>query len=263
MQIGANLSSRTYVDGLLTILVKHVTHAARTAFCRIGLLSEGEELLSIRATYAVRELPWQNAHGERYRLDDLPKHRMAVETRQPVLVRQDTPHMAVNGEELHVLTAEVQSAALLPLLGGERVLGVLIAGEMRNWERSPFDAVKMGFLSSLALSIANTLAYVNLLHEIAQAYERFFAGYQQAIELERHRAMARLALTMVDEFAQPLTNVWGFTQLLLKDTNPADHVRYQSLLKIMRSCERMNTIVQNLRALGDEGLPEGREQIIL
>jgi signal transduction histidine kinase len=258
IQMGANLSSPLYLDGLLAIFARHTVEAAHTAFCCIGLLDDACEVLSVRAVHSVRKLPRGPERGERYRLASLPKHRMAVETQKAVIVRRDVPLTVIHEEELRMLGEDIKSAALIPLTSGDTVLGLLTLGEMRSWERSPFNSAKVKLLESLALSLSSTLMYVRALRKIAQAYEHFSSSYEKAIEAERQQAVADFALTVADELAQPLTAIWGFTQLLLKDTDPAEDVRYKSLLNITKSCERLRTIMQNLQNVEAPGL-KGRK----
>ncbi|MFQ5341631.1 MAG: histidine kinase dimerization/phospho-acceptor domain-containing protein [Anaerolineae bacterium] len=257
IQVGAGLSSSLNLDELLARFARYAAEAARTTFCRIGLLDRVCEILSIRAAYAVRELSWDPGLGKRYSLAALPKHRRAVETHEAVIVRRDVSAMTVHGEELRMLSENIKAAALVPLPNGDGVLGVLTLGEMRSWKRSPFSAAKVRLLENLAMPLSSTLMYVGLLNKITQAYEHSFSDYEQAIEAERQQAMAEFALTIADEFAQPLTGAWGFAQMLLQDTSPADEVYYNSLLNVVKSCKKMTTIVEDLRTLTDRGFEPG------
>ncbi|RME44963.1 MAG: GAF domain-containing protein [Chloroflexi bacterium] len=251
IQMGGNLSSSPYIGGLLSIFAKRTVEVVSATYCRVSLLDEAGEVLTIRAEHAVRKLPWRPDIGERYSLPSLPKHRMAVEKQEIVIVRRDVPLVAARGEELRLLGEDIKSAALVPVVNGEGVLAILTIGEMRSWERSPFDSAKLQLLRSLAMPLSSTLMYARLLQRIVQAYEQFSLTYEQTLEAECQKAVARFALTIADEFAQPLTGASGFAQLLLKDTSPTEGMRYQSLLKILNSCEKMNAIVHNLRVLAD------------
>ena len=249
MRVGAHLSSPAYLDGLLAVWAKHVAEIAQVTFCRIGLLDEAGEVLSIRATYSARALPKEFTSQARYELSNLPKHSRAVQTRQAIIVRHDVPLLAVHEEERKVLSEELESAALVPLFNGDRVLGMLILGEARSWERSPFDADKVKILEYLAASMANTLTYIELLRRIVQAYECLHTNCEQETEVQRDRAIAEFALAVADDLAQPLTSAWGFAQLLLKETDTMDNMRREPLLRILENCERIGAIVQRLRSL--------------
>lgn len=256
---GAQLSSSLNLDELLAVSASHAVEAGHTTFCYVSLLDEASGVLTIRAAQAVRTLSWELGLGERYRLSNLPQHWRAVEARAPVVVRRDIPSMDVQGEELRMLTGHIQSAALIPLSNGDGVLGVLTVGEMRRWQRSPFDRAKVKRLTSLADALGHSLMYVSLLRRITRAYEDFSSQYKQAVEAERQAAMADYALRLVDEFAQPLTAAWGFAQLLLKDADPADRERYAGLLRVVKSCERMASMLRDLQRLANQGPEPGRD----
>ena len=164
------ISSTLNLDQILETVAQQITTALVATFCRISLLDEaGENMVVIRAASPVRGQGAEDSLGRRCPLDVIPWHRQVIETGQPVILRQDMPELALSDEEREMaLSKEVRSAALIPLIVGGRVLGVISLGEERSWERSPFSPEKVELCQSIARQAAVAIENAHLYEETQQ-----------------------------------------------------------------------------------------------
>ena len=135
---GLNGASVADLARFLPALARQITQAAETTFCRISLLDQKQENLTIQAAHPIRELAWDPSIGQRYSLAALPQHRMAVQTKQPILIRNNGSNSATASIEWKsTLSAETRSAALIPMAGAEEAWALISLGEMLPTSTSP------------------------------------------------------------------------------------------------------------------------------
>jgi len=177
------ISSTLDLDQILETVAHQITTSLVATFCRITLLDETGESLIIRAASPIRDKTSENGLGRRYPLDIAPWHRKVIETAEPVILRQDMPEWALAEEERKMaLTEEVKSAALIPLIVGGRVLGVISLGEERSWERSPFTPDKVELCQSIAAQAAVAIENARLYEELQQSFLQTIAALAAAVD---------------------------------------------------------------------------------
>lgn len=116
-------------------------------------------------------------------MEAVPWHKRVIETGEPVVLRQDVPELALSDEECElVLTEGVQSAALIPLIVGGRVLGVVSLGEERSWERSPFTPEKVQLCQSIAAQAAVAIENARLYEELQQSFLQTISALAAAVD---------------------------------------------------------------------------------
>jgi PAS domain S-box-containing protein len=198
-------SSTLELDQILHTLAEKMTTSVDATFCRIALLDKSKQTLTIQAASPIRGLDWDPGLGRQYALADAPWHRQVIERGEAVVLRQDDPSKAVSETERRIALSEgTQSAILVPLIIGDRILGVVSLGEMRGWERTPFTANRVRLCHALADQAAITI-------ENARLYEAEHAARQQLSDLTSYLQKAReeerayIAREIHDEFGQALT----------------------------------------------------------
>ena len=154
-------------QGLQTLAEKMVTSAI-TTFCRILLLENDRQHLTVRAAYPIartQRLIWNPGKGTRYRLADVPGIARVLETRERQVFRQGN----AEGQEVLAriqreaeLDREIGSALIIPLEATGEVLGVCMLCEMRNWQRRPFSKDKVDFACSIAAQAAVFIGRIHL-----------------------------------------------------------------------------------------------------
>ena len=186
---GLNGVSVTDLDRFLPTLAQQITHSAETTYCRISVLDQHPEALTIQAACSIRELDWDPAIGRRYSLAALPQHRMAVQTQQPILIQKHvsdsaTPNMEWEG----TLSPGVQSGALIPMVSTEEAWALISLGEMRSWHRSPISPRKVDLCQTLAYLATMALQKARLYEESNRQLKELAALYREkACLLEQAR----------------------------------------------------------------------------
>jgi GAF domain-containing protein len=184
------ISSTLNLDQILETVAQQITTSLVATFCRISLLDKVGEDLVIRAVSPIRDRGMENGLGRRCPLAMAPLHRQVIETGKPVVLRLDEPESALSDEESKMTLSErVKSAALIPLIVGGRVLGIISLGEERSWERSPFSPEKVGLCQSIARQAAVAI-------ENARLYEETQQRLQELAILMESGAMAVSSLNL-------------------------------------------------------------------
>jgi putative nucleotidyltransferase with HDIG domain len=146
-----------------------------------------------------------------------------IETGQPVVLRQDVPELALSGEERKCALLEgVKSAALIPLIVGGRVLGVISMGEERSWERSPFGPEKVELCQSIARQAAVAIENARLYEELQQSFIQTIATLAAAVEAKDPYTGGHSQSTM--ELAAVIARKMGL------DDQEVELIRYACLL---------------------------------
>ncbi len=139
-----------YLDGL----TEDLTQVLPTSFCRISFLDSEKKALETFSSYKRREEICLSSYNSQP-LEALPWHRLALETKKPMLINQDDPESTISKEEAKLsLAPQVKSALLLPLLDNEQIVGMVSMGEMRSWERRPIRKKEIDFMEQIATEIS-------------------------------------------------------------------------------------------------------------
>ena len=121
------------------------------SFARVTLLNhQGDQLISC-ATHRIRSEGIELRNDQKFPLQDLPWHRLALETRKPLQINQDDPESFMSrGEARLIMDERVNSAILVPLIIHDKTVGVISVGEMRNWDRQPVTDEEIAFMEHRA-----------------------------------------------------------------------------------------------------------------
>jgi GAF domain-containing protein len=185
------------------------------SFARVTLLSrERRELINCAATQ-IRQQGIDLKQQERFSLDDLPWHRLALEARRPMLVHQDDPESLMSRREARLIMDEkVNSALLVPLLLSGKPVGIVSVGEMRSWDRQPMTEDETAFVkhraNQLSLALKKSL--------ISRANERLRERMKSSDSGEAVGQIKTKARTWLSNLSyqinNPLTSIRGSAELL-------------------------------------------------
>ncbi|MBM4465404.1 MAG: PAS domain S-box protein [Chloroflexi bacterium] len=230
LDTATTVSSTLELDQALSILAEKMTTSVGATFCRIALLDEINQTLTIQAAFAAHELDWDQGLGRQVALADAPWHRRAIETNEVIILRQDDPPQAVSEPECRIALSEgIQSALLIPLAIGERALGVVSLGEMRSWERLPFTADRVRLCRAMANQAAIAIENARLLDAINEHrtdLQKLSVQLLSAQEEERRR----LSLELHDELGQALTAISFDLAAIEKELPPEPAPRIREIL---------------------------------
>lgn len=156
-------SSTHSLDALLQTMCHTMTESVESTFCRVYLLEEDGQRLTLRAACALRDAPGAPGTVRTYPLSVLPWHSQALARGEPlVLVRSQDEAKIPEPERTLLFHPQYCSVLLMPLSLQDRRLGVAVLGEIRAWERTRFTSEKVELCRAIsrqgALALENILA---------------------------------------------------------------------------------------------------------
>ena len=193
-ETAAAVSSTLHVDRILQTLCDKIASSQKVSYCRIAMLDRSGCSLTVKAASPTRKMRWNYGLGEKIGLQEAPHHCAVLETGKPVILRRNTPFSLPGADEKEwALTQDTRAAVLLPLKSKQEVIGVVILGEVRSWERTPISEKKIELYQTLldqaAVAIDNARLYektewhvqeLSALHNMSQAFTSTL-NYQDVI----------------------------------------------------------------------------------
>jgi signal transduction histidine kinase/DNA-binding response OmpR family regulator len=145
----------------------------------------------------------------------------------------------------------VTSYAVVPLLAGEKALGVMAVDWIKTKQQLSEDRVNslIAFANTAALAIENAILYTNLEERVQERTRQLEFANQRLKELDQIKS--DFLSTVSHELRTPLTSVLGFTRIIAKKfrTSLLPHLD-QSHKKTKREARRMQ---ENLGIIIEEG----------
>ena len=185
------------------------------SFARVTLLSKERRELINCTTKQIRSEGIDLKEQERFSLDDLPWHRLALEAKRPMLVHQDDPESVMSKKEARLIMDEkMNSALLVPLILSGKPVGIVSVGEMRSWGRQPLTEEETSFVKHRAnqLSLALKKSLLSRANEKLRKRIEFSDRGEDARE-SRARACSWLS-NLSYQINNPLTSIRGSAELL-------------------------------------------------
>jgi two-component system NtrC family sensor kinase len=185
VQIGQRLSSRLDIQSILQDVTSMVAEVLETERCSVVLLDEDD-------THNARVVAASDDIGLTDRpivLADYPEVRQVIETREPVVVSDISADPLVAAVKDQLALLEVRSAALFPLMEGERCFGVLFLRSTRPREAFADREVQFGRIAANATAVAITNA--RLFGALKEETDRI--SHARAVVEHRLRAVERYA----------------------------------------------------------------------
>lgn len=173
LDVSSTVSSSLKIEQVLQVLAVRIAEATGATFCRISLLDEARENLRVIAAYPERDMDWEPSIGRDLPIAELPDHRRAIESGEPVLVggRRPASEKTLSESRRHAM-AGVASMLLYPLVVDGEAVGVVCIGGQHDWERSPISSEKTAICQTIVNQGAKAVAHA-LTHE---ALEDAFLG---------------------------------------------------------------------------------------
>jgi len=167
----------------------------------------------------------------------------------PYVVKDATKDDKCDPELTRILG--VTSYAVVPLLAGEKALGVMAVDWVRTKQPFSEDRVNslIAFANTAALAIENAILYTNLEERVQERTRQLEFANQRLKELDQIKS--DFLSTVSHELRTPLTSVLGFARIIAKKfrTSLLPHLD-QSHKKTKRDATRMQ---ENLEIIIDEG----------
>lgn len=213
-------------DETLQLIVRHAVTILRVTFAQLALIED--DTWVVQAVYPIRNLNYDLRVGQRERLEILAPCRADLENNQVVILRADDPQVQANDcRQLFIGT--IRTLCLIPLRADNRLIGLLMLGEERNYNREPFDEQKMNLARAIgdqsASAIRRTLLHAQTeqdKRDLATAYDATIEGWSRALDLRDKETEGHTQ--RVVEMTLRLARHFGFSGEQL------DHIRRGALL---------------------------------
>ncbi len=185
VEMSSIIASTVELNVLLYSFSSRIAHASSVTLCQIALLTKSGLAIKLRSGHAVRKMDWKPQIGKTYPLGNVPACRQAIQTLQPVVLHQKDLRQFQGDDSLELLTGglqEIRSVLVMPMITKDRVLGILILGEMRGFKRSRFSSSKMVLTQALAKQAATAIDHARLLIEVIEKSEAIREAHFDSIK---------------------------------------------------------------------------------
>jgi len=157
------------MESVLPRLADKVASGLPATFCRICLLDRHRDALVTKGIHPVRSLSgWEGFTGESWSLQSVPTLREKLDMAKTTILRVEDLSL-INAEEERALLFpdDVKSLCAVPIVSEGKLLGVILVGEARSWQREPFDGRKIELLQTLAAQLGMVMQNAEL-HQATQ-----------------------------------------------------------------------------------------------
>lgn len=237
-QIGQDLASILDYGELAQAMVQHMNRALNTSSCVVGLYVP--ELNAVRISAAYRDPDHPSPHatpasGRILALSARPALERAIRTRAPVIVYRDAVDSAPDAQAL-LDQWGVQSQLVLPMVAGERVIGVVDwTDHQPNRVFTPSDIrLAQTLVGQATIAFDNALLFQQLesrAQELAQA----------------NRLKSQFLATISHELRTPMNSIIGFSDALLSNLyGPLNEAQTNRVHRIRRNAQHLLHLIDDL-----------------
>lgn len=208
------VSSRLELTEVLQVLAEQMVDRLQVTLCHISVLEEDRAHLIVRATFPVRQIPWELDIGYRINLELAPTYRRVVENRDVLFLQPDDPAWPLETEVDLIPAKEAGSALLVPMMVKERIVGVVTLLEVRQWKRSPFTQEKANLCKAMASGAAIAIENALLFEDRERAHLATLASLVSALDARERETRAHSV--RVQEYTLTLAKAMGIPEGELK-----------------------------------------------
>lgn len=234
------------------------------SFARVTLLSKEKDQLLNCALSQIRPEGIDLNREMRFSLNDLPWHRLVLESKRPMLVNQSDPESLMSGQEAQlIMDRRIGSALLVPLTMNNRAIGVISVGEMREWDRQPVTRPEIDFIKHKADQLSLALREALLKRSNKHLSERLkrLEGPEKGTETASTNPVELRDLSY--RIANPLTSIRGSAELLRMKEPSLNPYSLKYLNNIERGVDRIQECLERfLDSVEPSRLPEEQKQTV-
>ncbi len=180
------IASQLDLDRILHILSERIGNAVGCTFVKILLKSEDGKRAVVKAAHTVQDLEWDPAEGSAFELKPGSPALSALCEKTSITLNEDEiRELRSDPALMRCLLGnleQIQSMLIMPITMQGECSGLVVLGERRHWERSPFTPTK----SSLAMALVQHagIAIENAQHywSLQRAHLETIIGLGEALE---------------------------------------------------------------------------------
>ncbi|MBN2306159.1 MAG: GAF domain-containing protein [Anaerolineae bacterium] len=250
-QIGQDLSAILNYRDLSEAMVQHMNRALNTSGCIVGLLEDDNSTVCIEADYRSpthHNLEGPSMTGERFPLASHHAIADAIRKRMPIIVYANDPQAHPDARR-HLDELGDHSQLVLPMIAGERVLGVV------DWT----DNTEGRIFTSDDIQLAQTLvAQATIAIDNALLFRQLET---RALELaEANRLRSQFLATISHELRTPMNSIIGFSETLLDGLyDPLNPKQFSRVERIQHNGYNLLALINDL--LDISKIDAGRMQL--
>lgn len=174
LEVGMVASRMDNLQLSLSLIVEVIVRDVPVTSCQICLLSPDAKELIVQGAAPVRPLPgWKASPGVTYPIEDCKIFQEVFNSRQHLILgEKDIGQLKEKCYPDEKFFENVRTIGLFPLITRGKLVGMILTGESRRWEREPFTREKIHLLQTLATQIAAEIDKSLLLKSAQRQAER-------------------------------------------------------------------------------------------
>ena len=238
-QIGQDLTAILNYTELLQTMVQHMNRALNTSGCRVSLYQPESNAVIVEADYRAPHFQAQNRSplitGELLPLDTQHAIAETIRTKRPITVYVRDGDGASEARDLLKNRGD-QSQLVVPMVAGQRVIGVVDWTDQQEGRRFSFDDIQLAqtLVAQATIAVDNALLFRQL--------------ETRALELaEANRLKSQFLATISHELRTPMNSIIGFSDTLLSNLYGELNEKQASRIeRIQRNGYNLLTLIDDL-----------------
>jgi K+-sensing histidine kinase KdpD len=234
-------------DALVESLSERLKDHLPSTYCIVMLLDDKFNLTT-RIACPIRTLTWEPSIGTIYTPDRLSNMRKVLETRQPKLFRLEFDE--IDGDLRQIITKNTQSILIVPIRIAAENVGVIIFGEERDWDRTPFtnDKIQLAVTISRQVGIALNMRWCY--ERLIEARHNLHVSQDKVIKAERLATLGEVTRTVEHEINNPLSVIVNWAEIYREDSTIDPELRRKFQI-IYDMAIRITAVIKKLAEIKD------------
>ncbi len=186
LEITTTVSSSLNLQEILQSSAGIIAENLGATFCRITIVDRQQHQLILMAVYPQRKLDWDHTIGQFCPIAEAHCYKKLQKASKPLLFEQGEIYGSDwTPRERALLTGNLEGLKFLlicPVLHQGLQVGLVVLGEARDWNRSPFTSEKIRLCEAVANQIGSSIKNARLFEEVVFKSEQLKAANLDSIK---------------------------------------------------------------------------------
>jgi signal transduction histidine kinase/HAMP domain-containing protein len=225
------------IDEMIPAILKKINSVISCDYVHVAILDEKDRDFYVIGTFAENKTSISCFKIPFERASQCP----VLRDKKPMIcgdITQENPCSACIFNS-KIVEEGARSTLIVPLLAGERALGLLHLGSLTN---DAFTEEHMAIAQELANQLAVALENARLMEELNNAYKKLEENYLDLKEIDRVKS--NIIANVSHELRTPLTIVKGFIEIAMEEEDKKE--RNELLSMCRKALQRQNRIISDL-----------------